>query len=68
MKDDEIVKKLRELNTRLYDMKTQALADRHRMATRNDLIELNDNVTNRLFYFGLGGVVILLGSLFVALY
>ena len=68
MKDDEIAKKLRELNTRLYDMKTQALADRHRMATRNDLSELNDNVSNRLFYFALGGTVILLGSLFVALY
>ena len=64
MDDEELRKTLREMNARIFDMKTQLLADRNRMATRNQLSDLNDKVSNRLLYLAVGGMVVVLIGLF----
>ena len=60
MDDKEMRKMLREMNARIYDMRTQLMADRNRMATRNQLADFRDKVSRRLFHFAIGFTAVML--------
>ena len=64
MDDEKTRKTLHQLNTKIYDIKTQVLADHNRMATRSQLSELEDKVSNRLLFLAVCGVIVMLSGFF----
>jgi len=59
--DEQILKRrLKELDDRLRQMQTQLMADRGRNVTRDQLNDLSDKVSNRLFSFAVAGLVVML--------